>query len=53
MDKSATRPRGRPLKPDKSERVQITLTPQTLALIDAQPGPRSTLIEQLIVRAFG
>jgi hypothetical protein len=48
-----TRPRGRPRSDCKAQRVQITLTPATLALIDAQPGQRSTLIEQLIVKAFG
>jgi hypothetical protein len=47
------RPRGRPRSDNKAERVQITLTPETLALIDAQPGARSTLIEALIVKAFG
>lgn len=48
------RPRGRPAKgDDKAQRVQITLSPNALALIDAQPGQRSTLIETLIVKAFG
>ena len=48
------RPRGRPAKgDDKAQRVQITLSPQALALIDAQPGQRSTLIEALITKAFG
>lgn len=47
--------RGRPIKDEatKSARVQITLTPATLALIDAQIGPRSALIERLIINAYG
>ena len=47
------RPRGRPRSDNKAQRVQITLSPETLALIDAQDGPRSTLIEALILAAFG
>ncbi|WP_231738627.1 hypothetical protein [Novosphingobium sp. FSW06-99] len=48
------RPRGRPTKPagEKRRDVLITLSPQALALIDAQPGPRSTLIEALIIGAY-
>ena len=48
------RPRGRPAKgDDKAQRINITLSPQALTLIDAQPGQRSTLIEALITKAFG
>ncbi|WP_226018439.1 hypothetical protein [Novosphingobium sp. FKTRR1] len=46
--------RGRPAKGDaKFVRVNITLSPETLALIDAQPEARSKLIERLIIKAFG
>ena len=48
------RTRGRPAKGvAKYPRVQITLSPEALALIDAQTEPRSTLIERLIVQAYG
>ena len=48
------RPRGRPAKgDDKARRINVTLSPQALALIDSQPGQRSTLIEGLITKAFG
>ena len=47
--------RGRPPKTEdaKAVREQITLTPSALALIDAQPGPRSALIERLIADRYG
>lgn len=49
------RPRGRPTKPDadRQVRVQLSLSPHALELIDAQPGQRSALIERLIVEAYG
>lgn len=47
--------RGRPAKDasEKAVRVNISLSPDALALIDAQDGNRSTLIEQLIVERWG
>lgn len=48
-------PRGRPTKDEaeKSVRINISLSPAALALIDAQTGNRSALIEQLIVERWG
>jgi len=47
--------RGRPVKveADKSIRLNITLSPAALALINAQAGNRSGLIEQLIIDRWG
>jgi AT hook motif len=49
------RPRGRPSKTadDKSRRINIILSPNVLALIDAQPGNRSQTIARLIAEKFG
>ena len=48
-------PPGRPPKSDtdKSVRINITLTPEALELIDAQDGNRSALIDGLIRKAWG
>ena len=53
--KKSTAPRGRPTKPpaEKYPKITITLSPEALALIDTQDGPRSTLIERLIVERWG
>jgi hypothetical protein len=42
---------GRPLKSrdEKSVRINITLSPAAIAVLDASEEPRSTLIERLIM----
>lgn len=49
--------KGRPVGTGKGHkkypRVQITLPPDVLALIDAQDGNRSTLIATLITERYG
>lgn len=52
MTKPRTGPAPKPAD-QKARRVLITISPQALALIDAQEGPRSTLIEALIVERYG
>ncbi len=49
------RGRGRPPKRPGQHHVAISvsLSPEALALIDAQTGARSTVIEQLIIDRYG
>ena len=46
-------PKRRPGRPRQGqarrERIEITLAPETIAFLDAQPTPRSQFIEDLIL----
>jgi metal-responsive CopG/Arc/MetJ family transcriptional regulator len=55
MNESEKRPVGRPSKPDRKQRINVTLSPETLAALEEKVAlkQRSAFIEQLIRQALG
>ncbi len=53
--KQETRAAGRPSKPDRKQRINVTLSPETLVELEMRVPlkQRSSFIEMLVRREFG